>query len=65
MISVMKKIEKRLTDTQYIFDFEVYYTPNLWTLTFSENSIVGDPDKIEFHLYPEQNESSFLTIYLL
>jgi hypothetical protein len=53
MISVMKKIEKRLTNSQYIFDF-VCYTPNLWVMPISENSMARDLDEIEFHFYPDQ-----------
>jgi hypothetical protein len=52
MISVMKKIEKRLTNGQYIFDFNVYYTPNQWTLLISEDSTARDPDEIEITVIP-------------
>lgn len=54
MIFVMKKIEKRLTDAQYIFDFDVCYTPNLCALLISENSLARDHDEIEFEFYPDQ-----------
>ena len=50
----MKKIEKRLTDAQYIFDFDVSHTPNLGALPIIENSIARGPDEIEFHFYPDQ-----------
>ena len=54
MISVMEKIEKRLTNAQYIFDFNVCYTPNQWALPISKKSIARGPDEIEFHAYPGQ-----------
>jgi hypothetical protein len=59
MISVMKKIEKRLSDSQYKFDFDIYYTQNAYALPISEDSMAGDLDKIAFHISPDQKKALF------
>ena len=55
----MKKTEKRLTDTLYIFDLDVQSALNPWTSPISESSIAGDPKKIKFHLFAYQMTALF------